>query len=152
MRAYLLAWLVVFLTACTATGGGQQRYSASSVGQVNRTIAATVISVRVVELAGTTGVGSSVGGSLGAVAGSSLGSNSRDALAGAIVGAVAGAMAGAAAESNSTQKAGREYVVETANGNLLTLVQEADPLFAPGEKVLVLHGIKARIIKDPRGG
>jgi outer membrane lipoprotein SlyB len=146
----LVSALALVLVGCTATGGGQQRYAASSVGQVNRTVSATVISVREVEIDGTSGTGGSVGGGLGAVAGSSLGSNSRDGMAGAIVGAVAGAMVGAAIEEGSTKKKGREYVVQTANGNLFTLVQEADPPFKTGDKVLVLHGVKARIVQDPR--
>ena len=150
MRKSLLLFLVLALGGCTATGSGQQRYSASSVGQVNRTVSATVISVREIEIDGTTGAGGSVGGGLGAVAGSSLGSNSRDGMAGAIVGAVAGAMVGALIEEGATKKKGREYVVETSNGNLLTLVQEADPPFQAGDKVLVLHGVKARIVRDPR--
>lgn len=140
----------LLLSACTATGGSQQRYAASNVGQVNRTVSATVISSREVTIDGTTATGSTVGGSLGAVAGSSVGSNSRDGLAGAIVGAVAGALVGAAIESNGTKAKGREYVVETHNGNLLTIVQGFEPVFEVGEKVLVLHGVRARLIKDPR--
>jgi hypothetical protein len=50
---------------------------------------------------------------------------------------------------NALQK-GMEYVVETENGNLMTIVQGITELFKEGQKVLVLYGTPSRIIADPR--
>jgi len=69
---------------------------------------------------------------------------------GAIGGAIAGGLAGAAIENSATQQTGLEYVVQTENGNLMTLVQGSDPPFTIGQKVLVLYGSPSRIILDPR--
>jgi len=145
----VLGAAIIVLAGC-AQNISPQTYSVGSVGQVNRTISATVISVREVNVAGTTGVGGSGGTALGAVAGSSLGSSGRDNLAGAIGGAIVGGLAGAAIEGNATKQKGMEYVVETENGNLMTIVQGADNVFITGQKVLVLYGSPSRLIADPR--
>lgn len=141
---------IAFLGGCASTIS-PQTYSVGSVGQVNRTVSATVISAREVNVAGTTGVGGSAGTAAGAVIGSGAGgSNNRGNAVGAIAGAVAGGLAGAAIESNATKQKGMEYVVETENGNLMTIVQGTDPIFATAQKVLVLYGSPSRLIADPR--
>lgn len=95
---------------------------------------------------------------LGGTAGSCRGGNRwfcawwgvRSNIVGAVGGAVIGGIAGAAIESSATKQTGMEYVVETENGNLMTIVQGKDPLFTQGSKVLVLYGNPSRIITDPR--
>lgn len=127
-----------------------KNYSVGSVGQVNRTVSATVISVRQVDIAGTTGLGGSAGTATGALVGSAAGNNARANIVGAIGGAVVGGLAGAAIEANATKQKGMEYVVETENGNLMTIVQGTDTVFAEGEKILVLYGSPSRLIADSR--
>lgn len=146
----LLITAIVFLAGC-ASNISPQSYSVGSVGQVNRTVAATVISVREVNVAGTAGLGGSAGAASGAVVGSAAGgNNSRGNIVGAIGGAVVGGLAGAAIEANATKQKGMEYVVETDNGNLMTIVQGMDAPFLVGQKVLVLYGSPSRLIVDPR--
>lgn len=87
---------------------------------------------------------------MGAVAGSQVGGSDAANVVGAIGGLVVGAIAGAATERNVSSQMGMEYVVETVNGNLMTVVQGAEPAFVPGMRVLVLYGSPARIIADPR--
>jgi outer membrane lipoprotein SlyB len=137
------------LSACTSNISPTS-YSVGSVGQVNRTVAAKVISVRPVDIAGTSGTGGAAGGALGATAGSGIGHGDRANVAGAIAGAVVGAVAGAAIEQGATRQSGFEYVVQTENDNLMTIVQGANPTFVVNDKVLVLYGSPARIIPDPR--
>jgi outer membrane lipoprotein SlyB len=142
--------IVILLTVGCANKISPQSYSVGSVGQVNRTISGTVISVREVDVSGTTGTGGSAGFALGAVGGSSLGGTGRDNLAGAIGGAVLGGLVGSAIEGNATKQKGIEYVVETENGNLMTIVQGLSPSFESGQRVLVLYGSPSRVIADPR--
>lgn len=137
------------LTSC-ASNISPTSYSVGSVGQVNRTVAAKVISVRPVDITGTIGAGGAVGGALGATAGSGIGHGNRANIAGAIAGAVVGAVAGAAIEQSATRQSAFEYVVQTENDNLMTIVQGANTTFAVNDKVLVLYGSPARIILDPR--
>lgn len=141
---------IIALVGC-ASNISPRTYSVGSVGQVNRTVSATVISVREVDVAGTTGVGGAAGTATGAVLGSSVGGNdARSNIAGAIGGAVIGGIAGGAIEGNATKQKGMEYVVETENGNLMTIVQGTETVFAEGQKVLVLYGSPSRLIADPR--
>ena len=148
--------ITALITVITALAGcvhniSPQSYSVGSVGQVNRTISATVISVREVDVTGTTGIGGSSGSLAGAVVGSGAGgNNSRGNIVGAIGGAVVGGLAGAAIEANATKQTGLEYVVQTENDNLMTIVQGPETVFVVGQKVLVLYGSPSRLIADPR--
>jgi outer membrane lipoprotein SlyB len=146
---------LVLFSLCLVLAGcardiSPQTYSVGSVGQVNRTISATVISVRTVDVKGSSGVGGAAGAGVGAVAGSSIGSTGRDNLAGAIVGAVVGGIAGSAVEGKLAEQKAMEYVIETENGNLMTIVQGLELIFSVGQRVLVLYGSPARLIEDPR--
>jgi outer membrane lipoprotein SlyB len=149
MRWILGMACVTALAACT-TNISPTSYSVGSVGQVNRTVAAKVISVRAVDINGTTGAGGTAGAALGATGGSGIGHGDRAHVAGAIAGAVVGAIAGAAIEQSATRQSGFEYVVQTENDNLMTIVQGANPTFAVNDKVLVLYGAPSRLIADPR--
>lgn len=145
-----VAFASVILAGC-AQNISPQTYSVGSVGQVNRTISARVISAREVSVAGTSNVGGAAGTATGAVVGSAAGgSNTRGNIVGAIGGAIVGGLAGATIEANATKQKGMEYVVETENGNLMTIVQGTDPVFTSGQKVLVLYGSPSRLIADPR--
>lgn len=151
MRILLTLFFLAFTLVGCASNISPATYSVGSVGQVNRTISATIISVREVDVAGTTGVGGSAGAATGAVVGSGAGgSNSRGNIVGAIGGAIVGGMVGSAIESNATKQKGMEYVLETENGNLMTLVQGIEPTFRQGQKVLILYGSPSRVIADPR--
>lgn len=146
----LLGTVLIMLAGC-AQNLSPQTYSVGSVGQVNRTVSATVISAREVNVAGTSGIGGGAGTAAGAVVGSGAGgNNSRGNIIGAIGGAIVGGLAGAAIESNATKQKGIEYVVETENGNLMTIVQGIDPIFIQNQKILVLYGSPSRLIADPR--
>lgn len=150
MRSLCLVMAVVGSLGGCATNISPTAYSVGSVGQVNRTISGVIISARPVDINGTTGVGGASGGALGAIAGSNIGSGGRAGAAGAIGGAIVGAIAGAAIEQSTTKQTGIEYVVQTENNNLMTVVQGRSPSFLVNEKVLVLYGSPARIISDPR--
>ncbi|UNK41248.1 hypothetical protein MNO14_09645 [Luteimonas sp. S4-F44] len=145
------AWIAMALmTAGCVPNVRPDSYSIGSVGQVNRTTEGTIISARTVIIDGSRGGGAAAGGAAGAVAGSQIGGSDAAGAVGAIGGLVVGAIAGAAVERSASTQHGIEYVVETSNGNLMTVVQGADPALPPGSKVLVLYGSPARIIADPR--
>lgn len=146
---YALLLSAVLLVGC-ASNISPNSYSAGSVGQVNRTVAGTVISVRAVSVDSDGGGGALVGGTAGAVAGSSVGGGTRANALGAIGGALVGAAVGSAIQRNNAQQTGMEYVVQTENANLLTVVQGDSPAFPVGARVLVLYGSPSRVIADPR--
>ena len=149
MKLIVAVIMVGALTGCTNTTD-PNTYSAGSIGQVNRSVSGTIISARTVTINSNTGSGGVVGGAAGAVAGSSIGGGVRANALGAIGGAVAGALIGNAVEQSGSNQAGMEYVVSTSNGNLLTITQGVDPMFLEGDKVIILYGSPARVIRDPR--
>lgn len=146
--------LAVVALACTAMACAPNvrpdSYSVGSVGQVHRTVGGVIVSARTVSIDGFRGGGAMAGGAAGAVAGSQIGGNDAAGAVGAIGGLVVGTIAGAAVERSTSNTTGIEYVVETTNGNLMTVVQGADPPLAVGQDVLVLYGSPARVIADPR--
>jgi len=144
-----ILFLCTFISACTSNISPKS-YSVGSVGQVNRTVSATVISVREVDISGTSALGGTSGAVAGGIAGSSMGSSGRDNALGAVAGAVVAGLAGAALEEGLTRQKGIEYIVETDNGNLMTIVQGNNMLFKEGQKVFVLYGSPSRIIADTR--
>ncbi|HLZ68059.1 MAG TPA: hypothetical protein VKQ29_17680 [Aliidongia sp.] len=125
-------------------------YSVGAVGQANRTVRGMIISARAVAISGTqSGIGAGAGAAAGGVAGSHLGGNGTTAAIGAIGGVIAGGIVGAMAEDAATRQGGMEYVVQTENGALLTVVQGAQPALSQSQKVLVIYGSRSRVIADP---
>jgi outer membrane lipoprotein SlyB len=55
------------------------------------------------------------------------------------------------AEDAMTRQTGIEYVVQTENGALLTIVQGPQPAFSITQKMLVIYGNQARVVADPAG-
>jgi len=74
---------------------------------------------------------------LGGVAGI-IGAGGNGAIAASILGAVAGGMAGKSIEANASNKPGLEITVRLDNGDMRAIVQDADELFRPGERVRLL--------------
>lgn len=148
MRGLILC-LAILTVGCAATTD-PSTYSIGSVGQVNRSVSGTIVSAREVTINANTGAGGAVGGAAGAVAGSSIGGGVRANALGAIGGAVAGALVGSAIEQAGANQLGMEYVVSTSNGALLTVTQGSEPRFQENQKVIILYGNPARIIRDPR--
>lgn len=149
IRRTLLCTLVLLVAGCVPNVRPDS-YSVGSVGQVNRSVAGVIVSARVVSIDGTSGGGAAAGGVAGAIGGSSVGGGSRANAIGAVGGAVVGAIAGAAIERSASEQTGMEYVVQTSNGNLMTIVQGRDGALPVGASVLVLYGSPARVIPDPR--
>jgi len=99
-----------------------------------------VDSVRPVRLhAGETGVGTVGGAALGGLAGSTVGGGNGQ-VAGAIGGAILGGILGSNIEQSANQRPGVEVTVQLDNGQYISVVQEADEAFRPGDRVRVLSG------------
>lgn len=131
--------LAVFLAACASSNSGGA-YSRSQTRQVQTVKMGVVESVRQVKIEGTdSGVGIATGAVVGGVAGNTLGGG-RGRVITTVAGAVVGGIAGAAAEEGLTKKDGLEITVKLDRGGLIAVVQEADELFHPGERVRVLEG------------
>jgi outer membrane lipoprotein SlyB len=145
-----LVWIAALMVvsagvvACTPNISPDS-YSVASVGQVNRVVKGFIVSVREVKIEGTqTGIGAGSGAVTGAIAGHAVGNDGGMVAIATLGGAVIGGLAGAATEQSLTQQMGYEYVVETDNGALLTIVQGGTKQ-NKGQRVLVIYGTKSRL-------
>jgi outer membrane lipoprotein SlyB len=151
MRAVALALAAALLLGgCSHPSGST--YEAGDVGRTIETAKASVVSSRVVNIAGQpNAVGPVAGGALGA-AGSALAFQGSGLVA--VIGGVLGAGAGYLAQQRLNDREGIEYVLQMDDGRTVTLVQnraaEEIPL-ADGTPVLVqVSGQYTRVIADPR--
>lgn len=144
--AILLVLPFVFaISACTSNIGADQ-YATDSIGEVNRALKGTVVSVRAISVSSDGPAGTLIGGAAGGVAGSMIGGSDTAHILGAIGGAVLGGIAGDAAQEGLSKQSGYEYVVELDNGNLVTVSQGNDVLLNPGQRCMVLYGSRARVV------
>ena len=127
----------VALAGCASSKSGSV-YSREDARQEQTVRMGVVESVRSVSIEGThTGIGAVAGGVAGGIGGSMVGSGRASAVA-AVAGAVAGGLLGAAAEQGLTREEGVEITVRLDNGELRAIVQTADEVFKPGERVRLL--------------
>jgi outer membrane lipoprotein SlyB len=76
---------------------------------------------------------------LGGIAGSHVGGGSGQ-IAGAVGGAILGGILGSNIERSANERQGIEVTVLLDNGKYISVVQEADELFRPGDRVRILSG------------
>ena len=130
----LAAAAAVALGGCASSKSGSV-YSRDDARQEATVRLGIVESVRSVTIEGTKSrIGSAGGAVMGGIGGSTVG-HGRGSTAGAVAGAVVGGIAGAAAEEGLTRREGAEITVRLDNGDLRAIVQEADEVFKPGERV-----------------
>lgn len=139
IRLFTISLISILLAACASSNSGSV-YSRDEARKVQTVKTGVIESVRQVKLEGTKSpVGTVAGGAVGGIAGSSIGGDGKSGVVGAVIGAVVGGIAGAMAEEGITRKDGVELTVKLDGGGLIAIVQEADEVFAPGEKVRILE-------------
>jgi len=117
-------------------------YTADHIGEAQVTYAGVILNARAVKVCGAEkleGNGAGVGAGLigGAAAGSAVGKGSGNVIA-TVGGAILGAVGGAFAEKGLSSQNGMEYVVQLEKGDLMTIVQGANPAFSVGQEVYVI--------------
>ena len=129
--------MAVSMIGCASSKSGEV-YSRDQARQARTLEYATVESVKAVTIEGTkTALGTSAGGVAGGVLGSTVGNGSGSTVA-TVIGALAGAALGTVAEEGATRKPGLEIVVRKDNGSTIVVVQEADVMMSPGDRVKVI--------------
>lgn len=137
-RAAVLLTIVVLMSACATERQSSTVYRTRQAQGEQSVRLGVVESVRNVTLdADEKGVGTLAGGAIGGIAGSGLGGGNGQ-IVGAILGAVAGGVAGQSIEKKVNRKPGLEITVRLDNGELVSVVQETDVEFEPGERVRLL--------------
>lgn len=133
--------LAVSLSACVVPPNSANVYKANETQNEQIVRMAVVDAVREITIdkgSNQNGVGSAAGAVLGGIAvGANVGRGNGSTAAG-IVGALLGGMAGQQIEANMKKRPGYEITVKLDNGELRAIIQDADEVFKPGERVRLL--------------
>ncbi|HSN20047.1 MAG TPA: glycine zipper 2TM domain-containing protein [Usitatibacter sp.] len=139
-RAWTAAAVCALLLGGCAYPYGSYDYRGYQVMGEQTVRFGVVDSVRPVRIMpGESGVGAAGGAVLGGLAGSQVGGGSGQ-VAGAVGGAILGGVIGSNVERSANERQGVEVTVLLDNGRYVSVVQEADELFRPGDRVRVLSG------------
>lgn len=140
--------LVLFACSCTSVDG-TGRYRIESIGNARRSVEAEVISATPAYIQdGTTGAGAALGGA----AGGSIAANNSDDIGVIIAGIIGGILIGDSVEGLNNIHDATEYVIQTSTGAILTVAQinSGNDIYMGGDKVILVYGYPARLIRDPR--
>lgn len=138
-KLILISLLSLCLGACVSSNSGSV-YKRDEVRKTQTVKTGIVESVRTVRLEGTRSpVGTIAGTVIGGVAGGSVGSGGRTSTVISILGSIVGGIVGSAAEEVVTRENGLELTINLDGGGLVTIVQEDDEAFAPGDKVRIIQ-------------
>jgi outer membrane lipoprotein SlyB len=123
-------------------------YAAAAAQQAAPVDRAVIVGVRRVLISANGTVGAVTGGAAGGVAGAQAPGGSLGEAFGAIGGTLVGGLVGTAAEQTVADAKGWEYIVQEANGHLLSVTQTDKVPLPIGLHVLVIAGKQARIVPD----
>lgn len=138
MKFFCVMIMISLLAGGCASSRSGEVYTRDQARGAQTVEFGTVEQADEVTIEGTSG---QVGGIAGAIAGGFLGATVGGGSGrnlGAAAGALAGAGAGAVTEEKVTRKKGLELTVRKESGELVVVVQEADVLYAPGDRVRLI--------------
>ena len=137
--------LSLVLSGCSQPKNASSEYSRSQINTAQETIVAKILSKRLVNIEGESGIGKTAGGLTGYIAGSTLGKSETENAIGAIAGAIFGATAGSAVESKLQSVEATEYILKKETGGMVTIIMTSGN-FRVGEKVYVSMSGQAKIL------
>ncbi|VCU69502.1 Outer membrane lipoprotein pcp precursor [Pigmentiphaga humi] len=131
---------VALLAGCASGSNSASVYKSNQAQREQVVRFGTVEGVRQVSIdRGQTGVGTAGGAIVGGVAGSGIGGG-RGQIITSVLGAIAGGIAGQAIENSASKRNGLEITIRMQNGELRSIVQEADEMFYVGDRVRLVSG------------
>ena len=140
VRIGFMSLIICFIAVSCASSRSGEVYSRDQARKTHTVQLGTVEFVNPVKIEGTKSpVGTLAGAAAGGALGSTIGSGSGKTVA-TVLGAIAGGVAGSAVEEQVTKKDGLEITVKLDNGEVISVVQEADIPFSVGERVRILKG------------
>ncbi|HWA79700.1 MAG TPA: hypothetical protein VG848_05240, partial [Acetobacteraceae bacterium] len=147
LLAALLAASMLGLGGCSGDYS-PNTYAAAAAQQANAVTRGVVIGVRQVMITPDGTVGAVTGGAAGGVAGSQVPGGAVASAFGAIGGSLIGGIAGSAAQRAAEDTKAWEYIVQQADGKLVSVTQTDRTPLAIGTHVLVIAGKQARVVRD----
>ncbi len=140
VRIGFMSLIICFIAVSCASSRSGEVYSRDQARKTHTVQLGTVEFVNLVKIEGTKSpVGTLAGAAAGGALGSTIGGGSGKTIA-MVLGAIAGGVAGSAVEEQVTKKDGLEITVKLDNGEVISVIQEADIPFSVGERVRILKG------------
>lgn len=138
-KILVTCFIILFLAAC-GTGNTNTTYSRGQIGKRGSTSVGTIVSMEVIEIEGSEGIGTLAGGIAGGAAGSMIGGNTAVNIIGGVGGAVVGGMIGNAAEKAITKDTAFEYLIqEDKTKDIISVVQSNELGLRPGDRVILIE-------------
>jgi outer membrane lipoprotein SlyB len=150
-RTVTLALTGLFVAALAAgctRSYSPNTYSAAAAQQANRVTQGIVAGYREVLISPDGTVGAVSGGAAGGVLGAQTPGSGVATALGTIGGTLLGSLVGSGFEKASGDTLAFEYLVRQTDGSLVSVTQKDEEPLPVGEKVLVIAGNQARIVRD----
>ena len=123
-------------------------YSAAAAQQANKVTQGIVAGYREVLISADGTVGAVSGGAAGGVLGAQTPGSGIATALGTIGGGLLGSLIGTGVEHAAGDTRAFEYLVRQTDGSLVSVTQKDEQPLPVGEKVLVIAGNQARIVRD----
>lgn len=123
-------------------------YSSAAAQQANKVTQGVVIGYREVMISADGTVGAVTGGAAGGVLGAQTPGSSVATALGTIGGTLLGGLVGTGVEHAAGDTRAFEYLVRQTDSSLVSVTQKDNEPLPVGEKVLVIAGNQARIVRD----
>lgn len=140
MKKFLSICLMALFLASCGVGNTNTTYSRGQIGKRGTTSTGRIVAMEVVDVEGTSGVGTLAGGVAGAAAGSMIGGNTAVNVIGGVGGAVLGGIIGGATEKAITGGTSYEFLIQDdRTGKVISVVQSNELGLRPGDDVILVE-------------
>jgi outer membrane lipoprotein SlyB len=143
----LTGLLIVTLTGCMRNYS-PNTYSSAAAQQANKVTQGVVIGYREVMISADGTVGTVTGGAAGGVLGAQTPGSGVTTALGTIGGTLFGGLIGTGIEHAAGDTRAFEYLVRQTDDSLVSVTQKDEQPLPVGEKILVIAGNQARIVRD----
>ena len=138
-KKYLIASLSLVLFSCVNESLKSDSFSRDSVQRISNVLYGEIISIKNVNIEGSTKAGTIVGGLVGAAAGSGVSDSKPESEIGAVLGGAIGATLGGNISKNFQSVDGAQITINMDDGRTISVVQEiGDYKFSVGDLVEVI--------------
>jgi len=136
---YILLSISLISFGCANQSLKSDTFQRDSVQRISNVLFGEIISLKNVNIEGSTKSGSIVGGLIGAAAGSGVSDSRPESEIGAIIGGAIGATIGGELSKNIQSVNGLQITISTTDGRTISIVQEvSDYNFDVGDKVEII--------------
>jgi outer membrane lipoprotein SlyB len=143
-----LAFTLLPLLAACGPSYSPNTYATNAMQQAAKVEQAVVVGVRPVRVSASGTVGAATGAAAGGVVGAAVPNTDLGRALTGLGGGLVGGAVGTGVEHLAGDARAFEYILRKPNGDLLSVTQRDKAPLALGDKVLVIAGPQARVVRD----